>query len=275
MSNKKLNKAKRVKDDEFYTIYEQFEAVVNKWLIDKLEDKIIYCPCDAEWSNIVKVIQDYKDILKYKELIYTSDDFRAHDDLFRKCDVVITNPPFSLSIEFYKKLKKHNCTFMFYGDINFVFKKIIAEDIITHNVIYLDCRDLKCLNNKFLRRDGSIKLIHTYLYTNIKGLWFNKDFQFKYKYNDVQDKVYYSDYGILCVKNFRYVPEDYKGLIALSPLSYHKWHDQFEVVCSNRITDKLCMVNGKVQFQRWIVKIKGSDAKLEDYIQEEKINRLL
>ena len=50
-----------------------------------VEDKIIYCPCDAEWSNIVKVIQDYKDILKYKELIYTSDDFRTHDDLFEYC----------------------------------------------------------------------------------------------------------------------------------------------------------------------------------------------
>lgn len=42
MSNKSVNLAKKIKNDEFYTIYEQFEAVVNKWLIDKLEDKIIY-----------------------------------------------------------------------------------------------------------------------------------------------------------------------------------------------------------------------------------------
>lgn len=274
MSNKSVILAKKIKNDEFYTIYEQFEAVVNKWLIDKLEDKVIYCPCDAEWSNIVKVLQDYKDALKYKELIYTSDDFRTHDDLFEYCDIVITNPPFSLAREFYQMLKKHKCMFMFYGDIKFVYKNIIVEDIIKNDVIYLDCRELKVYNDKFLTPDGSIKLVHTYLYTNIKGLWFNKDFQFKYKYNDVQDKVYYSDYGILCIKNFRYVPKDYKGLIALSPLSYHKWQDQFEVVCYGRITDKLCRVNGKIQFIRWIVKLKDSDARLEDYIKNAKINRL-
>ena len=86
MNNKKLNNAKRVKDDEFYTPYEQFECWLKIFLLDKLEDKIIYCPCDAEWSNIVKVLKDYKDILKYKELIYTSDDFRTHDDLFEYCE---------------------------------------------------------------------------------------------------------------------------------------------------------------------------------------------
>ena len=173
MSNKSVILAKKIKNDEFYTIYEQFEAVVNKWLIDKLESKIIYCPCDAEWSNIVKVLQDYKDILKYKELIYTSDDFRIHDDLFDYCDIVITNPPFSLAREFYKMLKKHKCMFMFYGDIKFVYRNIIVEDIIKHDVIYLECRDLKVYNDKFLTPDGSIKLVNTYLYTNIKGLCFN------------------------------------------------------------------------------------------------------
>ena len=34
------------------------------------------------------------------------------------------------------------------------------------------------------------------------------------------------------------------------------------------------MVNGKIQFTRWIVKLKGSDAKLEDYIKDTKINKL-
>ena len=54
MNNKKLNKAKRVKDDEFYTPYEQFECWLKICLLEKLEDKIIYCG----W-----IIEKDKDIL--------------------------------------------------------------------------------------------------------------------------------------------------------------------------------------------------------------------
>ena len=142
MNNKKLNNAKRVKDDEFYTPYEQFECWLKICLLDKLEDKIIYCPCDAEWSNIVKVLQDYKDILKYKELIYTSDDFRTHDDLFEYCDVVITNPPFSLARDFYQILKKHNCLFFFYGHITLIYRQFISDDIINGYVNYINYKYL-------------------------------------------------------------------------------------------------------------------------------------
>ena len=92
----KLNgalKNKRV-DDEFYTRAVDIEKFLQYW---DLSDKIVYCPCDSDKSEFVKY---FKKNGKCKELIYTSDDFRTHEDLFEKADIIITNPPFSLKIEF-------------------------------------------------------------------------------------------------------------------------------------------------------------------------------
>lgn len=77
-------------DDEFYTRREDIDAMLPEW---DLSDKIVYCCADSEESEFVKY---FKQPGKCKELIYTSDDFRTHRDLFEKCDIVVTNPPFSL-----------------------------------------------------------------------------------------------------------------------------------------------------------------------------------
>lgn len=83
--------------DELYTTKQHVELILDKYLKNyDFENKIIYCPCDCEWSNFVKVLKERRETLKYKELIYTSDDFRTHQDIFKKADLVITNPPFSL-----------------------------------------------------------------------------------------------------------------------------------------------------------------------------------
>ena len=70
-------------------------------------------------------------------------------------------------------------------------------------------------------------------------------------------------------------PIDYLGIAAVSPLSFYKWKCLFDVVCSDKkIISKYLKINGKNIYERWFVKLKGSDSKLEDYIQEEKINKL-
>lgn len=82
--------SKKQTSDEFYTRGEDIDAMLPEW---DLSDKIVYCPADSEESEFVKY---FKQPGKCKELIYTSDDFRTHQDLFEKCDIVVTNPPFSL-----------------------------------------------------------------------------------------------------------------------------------------------------------------------------------
>lgn len=105
-----------INNDEFYTTKEQVEETFRR--IDKksFENKIIYSFCDDEKSEWVKYIKANKNELKYKEYIYTSDDYNNHIDLFEKADIVITNPPFSKIIkEIIPILKKTKCKYLLFG----------------------------------------------------------------------------------------------------------------------------------------------------------------
>ena len=44
-TNTKLNKAKQIKNDEFYTRYEDIEKFISQYS-EHLKDKVIYCNCD-------------------------------------------------------------------------------------------------------------------------------------------------------------------------------------------------------------------------------------
>ena len=105
--------------DEYYTRYEHVKNIFERYIpIEELKDKIIYCPCDSDESNFVIYLKEHKDDIQYKELIYTSDDFNTHLDLFEKCDIIITNPPFSKIIkEFIPILSKVNKKFFILGSM--------------------------------------------------------------------------------------------------------------------------------------------------------------
>lgn len=127
-----LHKAKKAKNDEFYTRYEDIEKEMVHYT-EHLKGKVIYCPCDDyRWSNFVKYFKDNFERYGLKKLIatnydigdgawkYTYDgvtetadrmegngDFRSDEStkIMQECDIVITNPPFSLFREFVKWLE--------------------------------------------------------------------------------------------------------------------------------------------------------------------------
>lgn len=72
-----------------------------------LKGKKIYLPFDNENSNFVKYLKNNKKHFKC-EFKYTSNDFRENIELFKWCDVVLTNPPFSILtsdiLPFFEKL---------------------------------------------------------------------------------------------------------------------------------------------------------------------------
>lgn len=103
-------------NDEFYTKKEQVEETFRRIDNNQFEGKIIYSFCDDDESEWVKYIKANKNELKYKEYIYTSDDYNKHIDLFEKADIVITNPPFSKIIkEIIPILKKTKCKYLLFG----------------------------------------------------------------------------------------------------------------------------------------------------------------
>lgn len=132
-SNASLHKARKARNDEFYTRYEDIENEVQHYAAE-LKGQWIYCPCDDyEWSNFVKYFKDNFRRYELKHLTAThihmdgtpserydydgvnetitmltgNGDFRSEEctKIKDECDIVITNPPFSLFRQFINWLK--------------------------------------------------------------------------------------------------------------------------------------------------------------------------
>ena len=54
-----LEKAKKEKNDEFYTLYDDIDAEVSQYDGSCFEGKTIYCPCDSIESNFWRFFLDH------------------------------------------------------------------------------------------------------------------------------------------------------------------------------------------------------------------------
>ena len=125
---------KRVSFDEFYTHYESIEKIYKSGYVnaDTLKDKIIYCCCDDyRWSNYVKFWKNNFEYFNVKKLIATNYDvgdgayiytydghnetikqgrkdgsFEHYSDFINDDTIVVTNPPFSKSRDFFGWLQQ-------------------------------------------------------------------------------------------------------------------------------------------------------------------------
>lgn len=81
-NNKTLCKAKKEKNDEFYTQYKDIENEINAYVNynpNVFKDKVILCPCDdPEWSNFTKYFINNFNKLGLKKLISTG--YALNDD---------------------------------------------------------------------------------------------------------------------------------------------------------------------------------------------------
>ena len=169
MAGNGLNQAKKNRNDEFYTLYEEVEKEISRYVNydnNIFKDKVILLPCDnPEWSNFVKYFFDNFNNFGLKKLIASSfekdgqgnyfifdkenidsinwGDFKAlklkgDGDFASKeitsfrdeADFVITNPPFSKIKDFYPWLKeKEGIKFSFIAPITCITYKDIFPDI--------------------------------------------------------------------------------------------------------------------------------------------------
>lgn len=158
LKNNYLTNARKSKNDEFYTRYEDIESEVNKFA-DKFKNKIVYCPCDNSKSNFVKFFKDNYSSLGLSGLYYSSIDDNAYfydgnvdkeeyNDtvsiigsrykiLLGKCDIVVTNPPFSLFVSFINGLVQSRKDFLIIGQQNTISCKDVFEHLI-HNGVNVD-----------------------------------------------------------------------------------------------------------------------------------------
>ena len=173
LTNSQLNKAKKEKNDEFYTRYEDIEAECIKYR-KYFKDKTIYLPCDdpAEkksefWSfflnnfdafGLKKLIATHYDMTgkAYKIWVeedinhdgYIDDDDALQEDLLgngdfhsdecieilKESDIVITNPPFSLIRDLVKEILLYNKQFLIIAPQNAFKYKDIFPYIVENKI---------------------------------------------------------------------------------------------------------------------------------------------
>jgi hypothetical protein len=103
MANENLGAAKKAKNDEFYTQYEDIEKEINAYLdYDKnvFKNKTILLPCDdPEWSNFTKYFAQNFEKLGLKKLISTSyaPNSKNLDDLFAPTEYEIGSDKYDKS----------------------------------------------------------------------------------------------------------------------------------------------------------------------------------
>ena len=143
--NTNLFNANKLKNDEFYTRYEDIENELQHYT-KHFENKIVFCNCDdPKRSNFWKYFKDNFNNLNLKKLVCThyektknsykleydgvntikiqllgNGDFRSDEciEMLKDIDIVVTNPPFSLFRDYVAQLMKYNKKFLIIGNQN-------------------------------------------------------------------------------------------------------------------------------------------------------------
>ena len=304
-TNTNLCNAKKAKNDEFYTRYEDIEAEVMKYR-KQFRDKIVYLPCDdpAEkksefWSFFVanfesfglkKLIathyeengQAYKiwidrdndlngdgwidDGDAMQEDLIGNGDFRSQEciEILKECDIVCTNPPFSLFREFVDAIMTHNKQYLIIGNKNaFTYKEIFK--MIKENKIWVGYTQPK----DFRLEDGSTtKKINGLArwFTNLTVNKSNEELVLTKTYNAI-DYPKYDNYDAIEVSKVVNIPKDYDGVMGVPITFIDKYNpDQFKILgCSKNYgrpkewdtnINMIPVVNGKEKYMRILIRRK-------------------
>ena len=262
--NTNLRRAAKVKNDEFYTRYEDIEAEVMKYR-KQFKGKVVYLPCDdpAEkksefWSFFVnnfdafglkKLIATHFDEngKAYKIWIDTdttgdgyiddadamqedltgNGDFRSPEcvSILEECDIVCTNPPFSIFREFVNLILSKNKQFLIIGNKNaYAYKEIFT--LIKNNKIWTGYNSV----HNFIEPDGKIKKFGNIgWFTNLKNSKRNEELILIKNYNEI-DFPYLDNYNAINVGRVVDIPKDFNGYMAVPITFIDKYNpEQFEI----------------------------------------------
>ena len=281
MANKNTNlrNAKNAKNDEFYTQLSDIEKEMAHYK-DFFKGKIVYCNCDdARESNFFKFFSNNFESLGLKKLITTgykaegkgvklvyegdkngnfmvddaevvvtelegNGDFRSEEciELLKECDVVVTNPPFSLFREYVAQLMEYGKKFIIVGNGNAVTYKEIFP-LIKNNELWIGASKgiggkfsfivPNDYNNKFVYEENGVRLGQVNSacwFTNISHTKRNTPLDLYKKYS-ADEYPKYDNYNAINVDKSADIPMDYDGVMGVPITFFDKYcPTQFEIL---------------------------------------------
>lgn len=242
--NNNLHKAKKEKNDEFYTQITDIEKELKHYK-EHFKNKTIFMNCDdPSWSNfwlyfsmnfeylgLKKIISthyedskpSYKlEMINMGETIKTTltqnGDFRSPEciELMQESDIVVTNPPFSLFREYIAQLIEYEKKFIVIGNNNAITYKEIFK-LIKENKLWLGINQVK----EFKQPDGTIKKFGNIgWYTNLTHNKRNQEIiLFKQYEGNESNYPKYDNYDAIEVSKVKDIPIDYDGAMGV-PITF-------------------------------------------------------
>ena len=216
-----------------------------------------------------------------EEEVFTSElegdgDFRSEEciELLKKCDIVCTNPPFSLFRQYVAQLFEYHKDFLIIGNVNAISYKEVFP-LIKENKMWLGVsitsgdRKFVVPDNYPLNAAGCGIDENGKKYIRVKGVrWFtNLDHKKRHeelllykKYNE-EEYPKYDNYDAIEVGKTKDIPMDYNGIMGVPITFLDKYcPTQFEIV-GQMMTTKVTEFNfgypyidGKKKFARLLIK---------------------
>lgn len=308
-ANKTFLNASKAKNDEFYTQISDIERECIHYT-DHFKDKTIFCNCDdPDTSNfwryfhinfslfgIKKLVSThfvYQDIftpgetykMEYdggtdsnftegkKTILKENGDFRSNEciDILKECDIVITNPPFSLFREYVAQLIEYEKQFLIIGSLNAITYSNIFP-LIKNNKMWLGYGFAN--GNAYFKTDnprnfaagvfdpttGLVKFRNVSWYTNLDHKKRHDEMLLYKKYNP-SEYPKYDNYDAINVNKTLEIPSDYFDVMGV-PISFMDRYspDQFDILGNEydlQIDKGRGYINGKRMYARIFIKRKG------------------
>ena len=251
--NAALHRAKREKNDEFYTKKKDIESELIHYH-KHLKDKIVYCNCDDyNKSKFVEYFMENFEKIGLKKLVSTgfSKDgqgtYSEYDgtvfktgflsgngdalgeectEILKQADVVVTNPPFSLFRKYVSHLMEYGKKFLIIGNQNAITYKDIFQ-YIKNNELWLGMNWVK----DFVQPNGEAKKFGNICwYTNISNNRRNEPLDLYKKYS-ADEYSKYENYNAIEVSRVSEIPMDYYNVIGVPITFLYKYcPTQFEIL---------------------------------------------
>ena len=265
-TNRILSERLRNPNDEYYTLYEDVREDL-EYYKERFRGKTVYCPCDDyRWSNFVKYFKDNFHTLGLKTLLasnidtgdgaYTykydgnsettlklaKGDFLTAevDNLLRACDIIATNPPFSLLRKIFDRIREAEKDFIIMGPLSSAAYSNILPHIESGRV-NVDLKDSKTFSN------GKV-------FSNI--IWLTTftpprhSMEFTETYAPEKYKRYDRYPDTINIDRSRDIPKDYYGKMGV-PLSFIKYLHREEFSLLGEV--KETFVKGEKKFSRLLI----------------------
>lgn len=266
-SNKSMQAAKVNKNDEFYTLLGPIEEEISMHMdyVRQFYGKTVLCNCDdPEWSNFFLFFRNHFEQLRLKKVIFThyepegkpsyklewdgsylgrdtlnliktplegNGDFRSPEclALLNECDIVVTNPPFSLLREFIETIISHGKDMVIIANEVQCTSKNIFPLFQTGklNFGYNHVKEFRT-PDETMKKFGNIAW-----FTTLKLDKYNEELPLTAQYEGHEDRYpKYDNYDAIEVNQIRRIPRDYFGIMGVFGPSFFAQYnkEQFEIV---------------------------------------------